>query len=69
MHERFADDLLITCDETSNIPEGAKVIPRNEINYWLIAIFCYQLPIYYCWWSSLLSIYETQIYNFILISN
>lgn len=38
MHERLADDLLITCDETSDIQEGAKVIPRNEINYWLIAI-------------------------------
>ena len=38
MHERLADDLLITCDETSDIPEGEKVIPRNEINYWLIAI-------------------------------
>ena len=32
------DVLVVTCDETVDIPESVVINPRNRINYWFIAV-------------------------------
>lgn len=41
--ESVVDDLVITCDETVDIPEATSINFNNEINYWFLSVVILQI--------------------------